>query len=192
MAFLDALLGRTRPPRARLDPLFALSTAWVTLQAELGWEPAGRAGLVLRPVAGQGFEEADAEVKDLLQLAAQEMGSKVKAEKDKYGYQWLLLEDRDWEDLVALAHMAGSTLVEKGFGEQLLAAAFRLESKKKEGPLYLIYSYKRGAFYPFLPKPGGAQERDNAEEMRLYAMLEKELPWEKDQERWYPLWGSPV
>ncbi|MCL4440560.1 MAG: hypothetical protein M1609_08215, partial [Firmicutes bacterium] len=87
MAFWDALLGRTRPPGARTDPLFALSTAWVTLQAELGWEPAGRAGLVLHPLAGRGFEEAEEEVQKLLQLAAQEMGSRVKAEEDKYGYQ---------------------------------------------------------------------------------------------------------
>ena len=32
--------------------------------------------------------------------------------------------------------------------------------------MYLIYGFKRGAFWPFVPT-GEGQERDNAEELRL-------------------------
>ena len=46
MGWLDAVLGRTRLPKARPEGLFALTTAQLALKTELGWEPAG-----LRPSA---------------------------------------------------------------------------------------------------------------------------------------------
>ncbi len=190
MSFLDALLGRTRVPPARTEPLFTLSTAVITLESDLGWHPGGRAGVVLRPAADSLYAGAQEETRELVSLAAQEMASGVEVKKDEFGYQWLLFADRDWEDLVALAHMAGQNLKENGAGDRLLAAVFRLE---KEGQvLYLIFSYKRGAFYPFIPVNDREKQRDNANEMRLAALMERELPWEKDMARWYPLWGCPV
>ncbi|BCV20738.1 PspA-associated protein PspAB [Moorella sp. Hama-1] len=190
MSFLDALLGRTRVPPARTEPLFALSTAIVTLESELGWHPGGRAGVVLRPAEDSLYAEAQEETGELVTLAAREMQGQVEIRKDEYGYQWLLFADPDWEDLVALAHMAGQNLTEQGAGERLLAAVFRLV--KDDRVLYLIFNYKRGAFYPFIPLADKEKERDNAQEMRLAALMEKELPWEKDYSRWYPLWGCPV
>ncbi len=44
MGWLDALLGRTRLPKARPEGLFALTTAQLALKTELGWEPAGPRG----------------------------------------------------------------------------------------------------------------------------------------------------
>lgn len=197
MGFWDALLGRSRVPKPRTDALFALSTAWVTFQAELEWTPVGRAGLVLKSPEAPLFHQAEEETRALLDLAAEEMGSRIRTQRDEYGYTWLLVEDQQFEDLVALVHMAGTTLREKGFGEQLLAAVFRLEKPRENeaspAVLFLIYNYKRGAFYPFVPRTGaGKQERDHTTEMQIYALLEKELPWEKDLSRWFPLWSCPV
>jgi hypothetical protein len=56
--------------------------------------------------------------------------------------------------------------------------------------LYLVYAYKRGAFYPFVPR--GERGRDNAMELRLQAGLGRELPIEPELERWYPVWDAPV
>ena len=163
MSFWDALLGRTRPVKPQTDPLFALSTAWITFQTELGWAPAGRAGLVIRPMSSSDFQQATTEVDALLDLAAQEMTSQVKTTSDEFGYRWLLVQDPHWEDLVSLVHMAGTNLVEKGFGEQLLAAVFRLEKPNQpDQPFYIIFSYKRGSFYPFYPLQG-QQERHHSE-----------------------------
>ena len=64
-------------------------------------------------------------------------------------------------------------LEEAGFGGQLLAAVFKFEGGKE--PVYWVYGYKRGAFWPFVPA-GEGKERDNAEELELKAKLEKELP----------------
>jgi hypothetical protein len=59
-------------------------------------------------------------------------------------------------------------------------------------PLYWIYNYKRGAFYPFVPRAGAEKERDNERELRLQAQLSGELPVEAELERWFPLWGAPI
>ena len=60
----------------------------------------------------------------------------------------------------------------------------------KDKPVYWIYNYKRGAFYPFVPA-GGEQQRDSERELRLKAQIGAELPVEAELERWFPLWGHP-
>ena len=98
------------------------------------------------------------------------------------------LRDNDFEELVATVHLVASELVARGFGEQLLAAAFRFDGG--EHPVYLIYGFKRGAFWPFIPREG--KERDNANELELKAKLEHELPMEQDLSRWFALFDAPI
>ena len=88
----------------------------------------------------------------------------------------------------ATAHALASELTAKGFGSQLLAAIFKFEGGER--PVYWIYGFKRGAFWPFVPK--GEKERDNAEELELKAKLEKELPIEPDLSRWFALFDAPL
>jgi hypothetical protein len=57
--------------------------------------------------------------------------------------------------------------------------------------VYWIYGFKRGAFWPFVPK-GDSKERDNAEELELKAKLEQELPVEQDLSRWFAVFDAPV
>ena len=87
---------------------------------------------------------------------------------------------------------SASELEARGFGPQLLAAVFRFEGKGFDGGrVYWIYGYKRGAFWPFVPK-GEGKERDNAEELELKAKLEQELPIEPDLTRWFAVFDAPV
>ena len=72
----------------------------------------------------------------------------------------------------------------------ILAAVFAFRDEK-DRPLYWIYNYKRGTFYPFVPS-GGEQQRDNERELRLKAQIGQDLPVEPELERWFPLWGIPV
>jgi hypothetical protein len=58
-------------------------------------------------------------------------------------------------------------------------------------PIYFIYNVKRGTYYPFVPKAGAVQARDNEAELRLKAQLDREMPIEPELERWFPLWGVP-
>ena len=85
---------------------------------------------------------------------------------------------------------AVSTAIEGGgYGERLLCAVFAFQDAKGR-PLYWIYNFKRGAFYPFVP--AGAQSRDNERELVLKAQLGSELPVEQELSRWFPLWGTPI
>lgn len=202
--WLDALLGRTRLVPAKPEQLFALTTARPTIEQALGWEPAGRAGLCLKPILTGDYADAQQELAQLVRLGARETETRSEVQRDGYGYTWILLEDREFEDLLTLVHMAASTLEEKGYGTQILSAVFRFRPGPRlvaaSGPdaparLYLIYNYKRGRFYPFVPKgtgSGPASGRHESGELQAASLLARDLPTEPDPARWYPIWDCPV
>jgi AMMECR1 domain-containing protein len=189
VGFLDAVLGRKRLKEASGDKIFALSTAQVTLDVDLGLKPAGAAAVCFKPLSAGEFVRAENELQELLDVAARDTGSRLRRKSDEYGYEWLIIEDEDFEDLVTTVHLVGSELKARGFGPQLLAAIFRFDGGKH--PVYFIYGYKRGAFWPFVPT-GQDQERDNAEELELKAKLERELPIEEDLSRWFGMFDAPL
>ncbi len=188
MKILDALFGRSAPQKPKLDALFALATAQVTMQTSMHLVPGGRAGLAFRGAESSLFESVERELQQLLQVGGAETNTRYRMEKDSYGFTWVVLEDPELEDLIATVHTFSSTMAEQGFGGQLLAAAFRFEEDGR--PIYWVYSYKRGTFYPFVPS--GQRRRDNAQELRLKAMTQNELPIEGQLEQWYALWDLPV
>lgn len=187
MGIFDALFGRSKPVQSQTEKLFAISTAQVTLEMNQGMTPAQEAGVVFRPMQSGTFEGAERELTEMLQISAKETGSQITQQDDSYGFRWVLVRDDDFEDLVATIHMVSLTLQDKGFKDQLLAAAFRFD--KNGQAIYWLYNYKRGAFYPFVPT--GGQRRDNGAELRYGALMERELPIEKQTDQWYPLWGIP-
>jgi hypothetical protein len=189
MGLGDVLFGRKKLRGANLDKLFALSTAAITLETETSLKPAGVAAVVFKPLSAGEFMQAEADIDELLGVAARDSGSQVRRRSDSFGFQWMVIRDRDFEDLVTTTHLVSSELVDRGFGGQLLAAMFAFRDRDR--PAYLIYGYKRGTFWPFVPK-GEDQERDNAEELRLKNVLESELPIEPDLTRWLALFNAPL
>ena len=188
MGLLDVLFGRRKLKDAKGERLFALSTARVTLEIELGLRPAGSAAVCFKPLSAGEFVRAENELQELLDVVARDSNARVERRSDTYGYEWLIVHDPDFEDVVSTVHLIGSELQARGFGPQLLAAIFRFDGAER--PVYWIYGYKRGAFWPFVPK--GEKERDNAEELELKAKLEKELPIEPDLARWLALFDAPL
>jgi hypothetical protein len=189
VGLLDVLFGRKRLKDASLERLFALSTAQVTLDTELGLKPAGAAAVCFKPLSAGEFVRAENEMQELLDVVAKDSGAKVTRRSDELGFEWLIVNDQDLEDLVTAVNLIASELKARGFGGQLLAAIFRFGGGKH--PVYWIYGFKRNAFWPFVPT-GKDQERDNAEELELKAKLEKELPIEQDLTRWLALFDAPV
>jgi hypothetical protein len=191
MGFLDALLGGRgkRVKGAAPDRLFAMSTAQVTLDTGLGLKHKGSAGIVFQPLETADFDAILAETEELLRGAAADTGTDVESHADEYGYRWLILRDPDFEDLVVALNTISTQLQGSGYGDRLLAAVFPFEDKGK--PLYFIYNFKRGAYYPFVPAPGD-QARDSERELRLKAQVGAELPFEEDIARWFPLWEIPL
>jgi hypothetical protein len=90
-----------------------------------------------------------------------------------------------------------------GHGERLLCAVFAFKDAKRR-PVYFIYNYKRGYWYPFVPAAGtstststrpvgsSSTERATERELQLKAQMAGELPIEPELERWFPLWGIPI
>ncbi len=185
MGFLDTLLGKSKLPKPRPDKLFAMSTAYVTLNTNLALTAEG-AGICFKPLEASRFMNAEIELRELLQQSCKETNTQYTIKKDSYGYTWIILSDPEFEDLVTTVYMVSETLKENDFGEQLLCAVFKFRG---ESTVYWIYNFKQGTFYPFVPKE---KQRNTSYEFRLRSIMERELPVEKDVARWYPLWDIPV
>jgi hypothetical protein len=185
----NVLFGRKSLAGPARERLFALTTAAVTLQTELGLRSAGVGGICFKPLSAGDFVRAENDLQQLLDGIAGDSGSKLERREDKFGFTWIVVHDAQLEDQVASVHAVAQGIDEQGFGGQLLAAVFRFDGGKH--PVYWIYGYKRGAFWPFVPT-GEGQERDNAEELELKAKLEPELPVEQDLSRWFGVFDAPL
>src|SRR3954451_198370 len=191
MGLFDVLTGRRKLKQpAPTDRVFAMSTAAVTLELELGLKTTGRAGIVFQPLATADFEQIVRDMEEVVRGTGEETGTIVTREDDSFGYRWLVLSDPDMEDLVVGITAVSTALEAGGYGDRILCAVFAFKDESGR-PVYWIYNYKRGAFYPFVPA-SGAQQRDNERELRLKAQIGAELPIEADLERWFPLWGIPI
>ena len=196
MGLLDSLrrlfgTGAESAATRDADPedLFGMSTAYVTMEADLGFEPTGEAALCFGDVDSTAFRDAVAEVREILSTG--ESGTVADFRTDEYGYRWIVLEAPDFEELLTSVHFAADTLVDRRFGSRLQAAVFAFRATERapdqrERPVYWIYSFRRGAFYPFAPS--GGTDRDSSIEFKLVSVLDGELDVEDDREYWYPLW----
>lgn len=193
MSLLDrfrSVLGTAAESSAsrEADPedLFGMSTAYMTMQADLGFDHVGEAALCFSGVDSTDFTDTLEDVRDILAAGEEETGTIAEVNEDSHGYQWVVLEDDDTEDLVTSVHFAADTFVDRGYGSRLLAAVFGFE--KNADRAYWIYSFRRGAYYPFAPRSG--RSRDGRMEFKLQSVLDGELTVEADEEYWYPLWPS--
>jgi hypothetical protein len=168
------------------DDLWGMSTAYLTMETELDFAPVGEAALCFADVDSSEFRETVDEVMKLLETAEFETGTGYHLHEDDHGYSWVVLEDEITEDIITSIHFVADTFVERGYGSRLLAAVFGFE--RSDSAAYWVYSFRRGAYYPFAPD--GERERDHSVEFKLESILDGELDVEPDEEYWYPLWPS--
>src|SRR4051812_1928117 len=191
MGFLDALLGRRKVAGpAKRDRLFAISTAYVTLETSFGINPRGIAALVFQPLPTGDFAQIVSEMEEVVRSTGAETGTQIETRADDFGYRWMILRDPDVEDLAVGVNAVAEALQLGGYGDRLLAAVFVFAGYPRK-PGYFIYNYKRGSWYPFVPAPG-QQQRSVERELQLKAQIGGELPIEPELERWFPLWGVPI
>lgn len=192
MGFLDSLFGGARKLKAPAsDRLFAMTTAHVTLESELGLRHREVAGIVFQPLSTADFTGLVREAEELLRGAAEDTGSEVESADDAHGYRWIKVRDPDFEDLVVSLSLVSGQLQSGGYGDRLLACVFAFTEEASGRSIYFVYNFKRGSFYPFVPA-AGAQQRDTESELRLKAQVGGELPIEPELERWFPLWDVPL
>src|SRR5579875_3596639 len=179
MGLLSILTGRSRMATPAPERLFAITTAYITLEASYSITPTGSAAIVFQPLATAEFESTMREMEEVVRATGQESGTQVRSQNDTYGYRWMIVENAPGK--VSVEDLAVAINAVFAFSE----------ARQGEGarPLYLIYNYKRGFWYPFVPAPG-SEQRDTERELQLKAQIGSELP--PEPERWFPLWGIPI
>jgi hypothetical protein len=190
MGFLDVLMGKRKLAGPAQDRLFAISTAYVKFETELGITSAARAAIVFQPLATADFSSIVKDMEEVVKATASDSATSVETSDDAYGYRWLILRGQDFDSLVVGINAVSSALEGGGYGERVLCAVFSFQDEQKQR-LYWIYNYKRGLFYPFVPAPG-EEQRNVEREFVLKAQVGSELPVEAEHERWFPLWGIPI
>ncbi|WP_336024062.1 PspA-associated protein PspAB [Halobellus salinisoli] len=203
---IRTVLGTTAEADATRDAdpedLFGMSTAYVTMEADLGFRSVDAAALCFSGVDSTDFSDVVDDVEAILRAGEEETGTAFELHEDSHGWEWVILRDDDPEDLVTSVHFAADEFIERGYGSRLLAAVFGFEragggrgtggsDDRTDGDAdraYWIYSFRRGAYYPFAPKPGKA--RNQQLEFKLESVLDGELGLEDDESYWYPMWSD--
>ena len=189
MGLFDVISGKRKLKQPAPDRLFAMSTAYVMLQTDLELTSRGVAGIVFQALDTADFAELLKDMEEVVRASAADTGGTVEDHTDSFGYRWMVLHDEDFDDLVVGVNAVSTAIQGGGYGDRILCAVFAFQDPQQR-PVYLIYNYKRGAFYPFVP--AGEKSRDNERELRLKAQLAHELPLEAELERWFPLWDIPI
>ena len=196
MGLREVLTGRHQVKGPAPDRLFAIATAYVTLQSEHQIEPAGVAAIVFQALATSEFEATLRDMEEVVRATGGDSGTSVSTQDDSYGYRWMILRNPEGapsvEDLAVGINAVSGSIETAGHGERLLCAVFAFSDTARGGaPVYFIYNYKRGFWYPFVPA-SGEQQRATERELQIKAQLASELPMEPELERWFPLWGIPI
>lgn len=191
MGFWDAIRGQSRPKQANLDALFLVPSAAITLQTTLGLTPTGDGSVCYRAAAGVAFAQVQQEIVELVRSASD--APEVRVSTDSFGYTWIEIDREPGADVEGLCtglHAVNTSLEAQGFGPGLLCTLVPFADSSGR-TLALVYLYKQGTFYPFAPKPGATQQRDNLLEIQVRDSLAGELPIEKELSRWLAVWGAP-
>ena len=211
MGLRDILTGRHQVKGPAPDRLFAITTAYVTLESEHQIDPAGTAAIVFQALATSEFEATLAEMEQVVTATGGDSGTTVAMQDDSYGYRWMILRSPQGspsvEDLAVGINAVSSSIESAGHGERLLCAVFAFAERADRpgaGRVYFIYNYKRGYWYPFVPADGAGgsggsgdgapdgEQRSTERELQIKAQIASELPIEPELERWFPLWGIPI
>lgn len=189
MGFLDAILGRSKPKQANLDALFGVPNAAVTLETTMGLVATGDGSVCYRGASGVAFAETE---RDLLELIRSTGDTpEVRVHGDGFGFTWIEVDREPGsgvEGLVTSLHAVNTSLEAQGFGPGLLCTVITFEDPAGRH-VGLVYLYKQGTFYPFVPT--GPQQRDNLTEIQVRDALRGELPIEPELSRWLAIWGAP-
>lgn len=195
MGLWEAMRGRTRVTKPDLDALFAVPSAAVTLEAAAGFRSPGIGAVCFRAGSGAAWAQIEQEIRTLLDDDPT-IPDDVEFTTDTFGYTWLVVrrpvgdQAADLSALCTELHAVNTTLVAQGFESGLLCTMVPFEDPT--GTRFgLVYLYKQGTFYPFAPRKGGAQQRDNLLEIRVRDLLAGDLTVEPDLQRWMALWDAP-
>jgi PspAB-like protein len=204
----DRVNDKIHNPETDSSAISSLARACIRLEDNLGLKSTGRCSICVKNVDTETFRDMKQYVENFLNIASdkKDIAFHISFHSlvDDFGYLWFILEGKEMSDIVVALDSVGDTIHEKGFSNQLLAAAFEFTSgygsntsDTSYNKQYLIYNYKLDKFYPFVPIASANTEsetnkRDNGQEMKIMKEIEAEIPFEKDLSLWYPIWNIPI
>jgi hypothetical protein len=179
------------------DLIFSLSSSHIALDTKIGLVTTGRCVLVIKTSGGQYFLETEKEIKRYLDAIEGEEDSTVDLHCDTItdyeGYLWIVLYGKRIEDLLVGVTAVADVVIERGFSDQIIAAAFQFYNQRDiNQSSFLVYDYKSNKFYPFVPLDHKRKTRNTTEEMKIMETLADEISFEKDRDLWHPLWNLPL
>ena len=130
MGLLSVLFGRNKLKKPDRERFFSVVTAGFALQGRTDLRLSDFAGIVFNPVESSFFDNLDPEIRDLLRVSGHATGTRYEIKDDSFGTRWVILDDRDFEDLVSTIHMISETIHDHGFGQ---AVFIRLEADNMTG-----------------------------------------------------------
>jgi hypothetical protein len=164
----------------------------LTLEVDLGLA-IGRGAIALLPLDSRAFGEVQSRVEELIGGIQTDVGMTFDWQTDGYGYRWIVLSDAAVDELAISIGIVADELGRAGHSDLLLCGVFAFDERTKaanRSSAYLVFSFQRGRFYPFVPCGHG--RRDSKKEEELATALEEDLVLEADRGLWFPLWELPV
>src|SRR5438477_9910598 len=116
MGFLDVLIGKRKLAGPAPDRLFAISTAYVQFETELGITTRGSAAIVFQPLATADFDSIVSEMEEVVRATSADSGTTVETSDDSYGFRWLVLRGQDFDDLVVGINAVSGALEACAYG----------------------------------------------------------------------------
>ena len=126
MGLFDVLSGRRKLAKPAPDRLFAMTTAYVTMQSTGQLTSRGSAAIVFQSLATADFQSIVRDMEEVVRATAQDSGTTVATSEDAYGFSWMIVSDNEFDDLVVAINAVSTALTEGGYGERVLCAVFAL------------------------------------------------------------------
>lgn len=179
-----AVLRRSPSAAANEAALFGVPIAALRLKPAA----ATGAGAVCYSAAdGLHFDNWQTEARALLRV---DPTSQVEHVTGTQEHHWVVCrtDPADLATLLADLNAVNVALQDDAFGAFLLATLVGFRAL--DGSRFtLVYSHRRGTFYPFACR---RVQRDTTLECEVFQSLRHALPMESDVSRWLPLWDSPI
>ncbi len=193
VGFLDALLGgRQEAEGPAPDRLFAMTTAYMTLETGLDITSAGAAGIVFQPLATADFEQILKDAEELLHgTAAGHRAPRSSRPTTSSATAGSSCATPTSTTSSSSLNTISTELQAGGYGDRLLARRLR-RSRTSGKPRLLHLQLQARQVLPVRARPRASSSANTERELRLKAQLDNELPIEPELERWFPLWEIPL
>ncbi len=91
MGLLDVITGKRKLAKPAPDRLFAISTAYVTMETGLEITTRGAAAIVFQSLATADFTPIVRDMEEVVRATASDSATTVETSEDSYGFSWLVL-----------------------------------------------------------------------------------------------------